>query len=197
MNLLYILIPTRAFQVTYHPGIYPLGHGVYIFLIKIELDRGSPLSYWPPLIHIFFWIPWICLPWSYLPWIWVNWYELPWRVIPCKCITYGSWVFIWSMPKVFFSCLMKPLFLLNWVLGVPLCLLVPSGFQIFCLQPLISKVRYIVIIIICTLEGLKCGQFWPNWRLLMLSCMHSLKIVIKNQIKLRANVSSLCIPCQA
>ena len=45
MDVLYILSHAREFQVPDHPGIYPLGHVVYILLIKIELDRVSPLSY--------------------------------------------------------------------------------------------------------------------------------------------------------
>ena len=44
----------------------------------------------------------------------------------------------------------------SWgVSGIP----VPSGFQRFWLQPLISKFRDILLIIIYTLEGLKSDQF--------------------------------------
>ena len=86
---------------------------------------------------------------------------------------------------------MSSLFFLSWDLGAPLGFLINSGFQIFWLQPLISKVSDIVLIIICTLEGLKDDQFLPNWRLLILYCMKSIKIFIKHQMKLISDVASL------
>ena len=63
------------------------------------------------------------------------------------------------MSKVLLSCIMRPLFHLNWYIGVPLGFLMPSGFQSLWLQPLIRKVREMVLVIICTLEGLKGDQF--------------------------------------
>ena len=76
--------------------------------------------------------------------------------------------------------------ILSWV---PLGFLMPSGFQSLWIQPLISKVRDIVLIIIFTLEVLKGCQFWSNWKFFILSCMHSIKIFIKHQIQLRADVA--------
>ena len=156
------------------------------FFIKLELERGYPLSSWPPLMHWF-----QCIPLSCLPWIFGTWCELPWRGLPWNLITYGSWGCIWYVSKVLISLLMRPLFLLDWNLGFPMRFLVPSGFHSWWIQPLISKVREIVLIIICTLEGLKGVQSWPNWRFLILYCMHSLKIFTKHQMKPRADVSGL------
>ena len=45
LDVQYILIHTRELQVLDHPGIKYLEHDVSMLLIKIELDRGSPLSY--------------------------------------------------------------------------------------------------------------------------------------------------------
>ena len=59
------------------------------------------------------------------------------------------------MSQVFLSCIMRTLFLLNWYLGLYQGFLMPSRFQSCWLQPLVFKVRDIVPIIICTLEGLK------------------------------------------
>ena len=86
---------------------------------------------------------------------------------------------------------MRKVFLLTWELGVPLVLLMPSDFHIFWIQALISKVRYIFLIIIYTLEGLKGDQFLPKLRFLVFSYMHSIKIVIEYQIKLMDVVASL------
>ena len=44
MDVLYILRPTREFQILYYSGIHLLYHVVSMLLIKLELDRGSPLS---------------------------------------------------------------------------------------------------------------------------------------------------------
>ena len=63
------------------------------------------------------------------------------------------------MPKVFLSCIMRPIFLLNWYLEVPLGLLIPSAFHRCWLKPLTRKVREIFLIIICTIERLKVNQF--------------------------------------
>ena len=63
------------------------------------------------------------------------------------------------MSKVFISYIITQLLLLNWDLGVHLVFLIPSGFQSLWIQPLISKVREIVFIIICNLEGLIGYQF--------------------------------------
>ena len=45
MDVMYIFRPTIELQVLDHPGINPLDHGLSMFLIKLELYRGSPLSY--------------------------------------------------------------------------------------------------------------------------------------------------------
>ena len=63
------------------------------------------------------------------------------------------------MSKVFLSWIMRPILILNWYLGVPLCFLITSDLQIFWLQSLTRKVRNIVLIIICTLEVFKGDQF--------------------------------------
>ena len=162
-----------------------------MFLIKIELERVYPLPSWPPRRHWFRWIPWGCLSWICLFWSWGIWYELHWRGIPWNWITYRNWGFTGSMYKVLLYWIIRPLFLLNWYHGVSLGFLMTFEFQICSLQPFISKVRDIVLIIICTIEGLKCYQLWPHQKLLIFSCMHSLKIVIKHQIKLSADVASL------
>ena len=91
MDVLKILRPTREFQVPDHPGIHPLDHGVAIFLIKLQLNRGSPLSTWTPMSHWFHCIPWNCLPWICILWSWGTWHGLPWRGLPCNWLTYGSW----------------------------------------------------------------------------------------------------------
>ena len=148
-----------------------------MFVIKLELEIGSPLSSWPPLMHWNLWLPWFCIPWSCLLCIWNTWYELPWRVFPCNWITDISWGCILYIYKVLLSWIIRPLFLLNCYLGVPLGFLMPSSFQRYWLQPLISKVWDISFIIICNLEVLKGDQLWPNWRFLILSCIHSLKYI--------------------
>ena len=68
---------------------------------------------------------------------------------------YG-WVF--DMSKVLLYLIMRPIFLLNWDLGVPLVFLMPSVLQSFWLQKIIIDVRDIVLIIVCTLEVFKGGQ---------------------------------------
>ena len=86
-------------------------------------DLLSPIRNW------YWWTPLVYLPWRCLPWIWVTWYKLPWMGLPWNWITYGSWGCIWSMSKVFLSCITRPLFLLNWYFGVSLGILVPSGLK--------------------------------------------------------------------
>ena len=51
-----------------------------------------------------------------------------------------------------------------------------------------------MLIIIWTIEILKGDQLWPNWRFLILYCMHSLKIFIKHQMKLRDHVAGMQVP---
>ena len=70
---------------------------------------------------------------------------------------------------------------MNWDIGVTLGLLILSGFQSYFLQPLTSNVRDILLIIICTLRVFKGDKFSPNWRLLILYCIKSFKIFIKNK----------------
>ena len=131
MDALYILSTTREFQVMDHTVIHPLDHGVAMFLIKLELERESILSYWYPPRHWFHWLPWGCIPWIWGTWIWGTWYGLPCRGLPWNWTIYGSWdcMGVWYMSKVLLSCIMRPLLLVNWYLGVPLGFLMPSIFQ--------------------------------------------------------------------
>ena len=62
------------------------------------------------------------------------------------------------MFKLFLSWIMKTLFLLAWDIWVPLGLLISSGSQSCWIQPLISKVRAILLIIICDIEVVKGNQ---------------------------------------
>ena len=181
---------TENLQVPDHPVIHPFDYSVSMLIIKLKVERSSSLYPWTPMGHWFH-----CRPWIYIFWIWVTWNVLPWRGLPCNWLTYGSWrwIVILSMSKVFPSGLTMSLLLLNWYLGVPLLFLMPSGFQSFWTQPIIIKVSDIGIITISTLEVLKGDQLWLNWRFLILYCMDSLKIVIKVQMKLRADVFSLLV----
>ena len=43
MDVMYILKPISEFKVTDHYGIHPLDHGVSMLIIKLEVDRGSPM----------------------------------------------------------------------------------------------------------------------------------------------------------
>ena len=77
---------------------------------------------------------------------------------------------------------MMPLLFLGWDPEVIMGLLIISGFHSWYFQPLISKFSNIVLIIIWTFKVTKGDKIWPNSRLLILSCVHSLKIVIKHDI---------------
>ena len=118
-------------------------------------------------------------------------FESPWGGLHWKCITYGGWYCIWYMSYILLSWIMRPIFLLTWYLRLSLGLLMTYVFQRFWIQLIIIKIRDKLIIIICTIEGLKGGWFWPKWRFLILSWMHSLRIVIKYQTIFMAHVSSL------
>ena len=95
------------------------------------------------------------------------------------------------MYKILLPWLIGLILILNWDLWLPMGVLMNSDFPSFWLQPIIRKVRDIVLIIIFTLEGLKGDAFCLNWRFLILYCMHSIKLVIKHQMKMRAYFSSL------
>ena len=86
---------------------------------------------------------------------------------------------------------MRTLFLLNWDLGVSLGFLMPSGFQIFWIQPIIIKFRDIILIIIYTLGGVERRSILTKVEVIDTLLHAQSQKIHKYQTKCRSDVPSL------